>query len=216
MLMNKMMNLQYVYWRIMFKRSQHVFRDPTKVALSCAAKFGWLPSVKDHHHYGWWSIHVICMIQLFRWAFATKSRVLETVNNRGQILVREQINFSTFSHLVSPNKEQHTHNVAHNPYAAAQFFHSIIKTTMETLFGVTSNSSTISCEMGVAGKLSAYIFWHCGVARKRDSPSPSSSVFVQIPFSSKNANSAITINIPWKGHVFLASDDSCRHPRPIM
>ena len=85
-----------------------------------------------------------------------KLRALETVNNQGLILVGEQINFSTFSHPVGPNKEQHACNIVRHPYATAQFFHFIIKTIMETLFGVTSNSSTISWKMGVMGKLSAY------------------------------------------------------------
>ncbi|KAF8545972.1 hypothetical protein OG21DRAFT_1479734 [Imleria badia] len=72
-----------------------------------------------------------------------------------QILAGEDIG-SSLSFLFSPNKDQRACNVARDPYAAAQFFHYLIRTTMEILFGISSSTSTISCTTGVAGKLLAY------------------------------------------------------------
>ena len=77
-------------------------------------------------------------------------------NLRTQVLAGEQIQASLLGSLLGPNKEQRARNVTRDPYASAQFFHFLMKVTFESLFGVSSNSSTISVEPGVAGKVSAF------------------------------------------------------------
>ena len=120
-------------------------------------KSGLLQFARVLLHYGLQSIHVIFMIPSSRYAnvFIPFHLCQRFDNKYSQILAGEEIR-SSVSFLFGPNKDQRACNVARDPYAAAQFFHYLIQTTMEKLFGVTTSTSSISSNMGVAGKLSAY------------------------------------------------------------
>ncbi|KAF8546297.1 hypothetical protein OG21DRAFT_1479690 [Imleria badia] len=63
---------------------------------------------------------------------------------------------SLFGSLLGPNKDLRARNVACDPYTSAEFFHFLMRTTFEMLFGVSKNSSMISVETGMAGKVSAF------------------------------------------------------------
>ncbi|CEL56332.1 hypothetical protein RSOLAG1IB_11903 [Rhizoctonia solani AG-1 IB] len=73
-----------------------------------------------------------------------------------QVLVGEEIDLNNFVTTAGPNAVQRARNIARDPFAAAEFFHYLIKTILETLFGVTTTASRIQSRMGVLGHVSGY------------------------------------------------------------
>ena len=73
-----------------------------------------------------------------------------------QVFAGEEIDLDAFHSLLGPSKETRARNIAMDPYAAAKFFHFIIRTTLETLFGVSVTSFQVHSSLGIFGWVSAY------------------------------------------------------------
>lgn len=57
---------------------------------------------------------------------------------------------------MGPDSNRHAENIAANPYAAAQYFHFIILTTLETLFGIRCTGNRTICDVGMLGCVAGY------------------------------------------------------------
>ncbi|KAF8195697.1 hypothetical protein K438DRAFT_1968205 [Mycena galopus ATCC 62051] len=73
-----------------------------------------------------------------------------------QIFVGEDINLDHFVASVGPDKDKRAANIALDPYAAAKFFHFMLRTILETLFGVESTAFQFRSSMGILGEIAAY------------------------------------------------------------
>ena len=73
-----------------------------------------------------------------------------------QVFAGENIDLDLFNAMLGPSKQKRAANIAMDPYAAAKFFHTIIRVTLETLFGVTVTSYRVHTSEGVFGRVSAY------------------------------------------------------------
>lgn len=73
-----------------------------------------------------------------------------------QVLAGEAINLDDFIATLGPDKDERARNVAGDPYAASKFFHFMIETILQTLFGVTVTTHQVKTAMGVLGEVSAY------------------------------------------------------------
>ena len=73
-----------------------------------------------------------------------------------QIFAGENIDMDKFSAFVGPDKDEHAQNIADDPYAAAKFFHFLIKTVLETLFKIEVTPYQIRSRKGIYGCVSAY------------------------------------------------------------
>ena len=73
-----------------------------------------------------------------------------------QVLAGEEIDLDSFHALLGPSKERRARNIAIDPYAAAKFFHFVIQTTLETLFGITVTSYQVHSSEGIFGWVTAY------------------------------------------------------------
>lgn len=73
-----------------------------------------------------------------------------------QVFAGEEIDLDRFNAMLGPSKEKRASNIAMDPYAAAKFFHTIIRITLETLFGVSVTSYQVHTSEGVFGRVSAY------------------------------------------------------------
>ena len=73
-----------------------------------------------------------------------------------QIFAGENIDMNKFSTHMGPNKDKRARNIAQDPYAAAKFFHFLIKTVLETLFGIEVTPFQIHAKKGIYGCVSAY------------------------------------------------------------
>ncbi|OAX32668.1 hypothetical protein K503DRAFT_794698 [Rhizopogon vinicolor AM-OR11-026] len=58
-----------------------------------------------------------------------------------QVLAGCEINMDALSSVVGPSKEERARNIAHDPYAAAKFFHFTIQAVLETLYCTCQTSS---------------------------------------------------------------------------
>ena len=70
-----------------------------------------------------------------------------------QIFAGEKIDMDRFSALLGPDKDKRAKNIAEDPYAAAKFFHFLIKTILETLFGIEVTPHQIRSGKGVYGRV---------------------------------------------------------------
>ena len=61
-----------------------------------------------------------------------------------------------FSAFVGPDKNKRAKNIAEDPYATAKFFHFLIKTVLETLFGIKVTPYQIHSGKGIYGHVAAY------------------------------------------------------------
>jgi hypothetical protein len=77
-------------------------------------------------------------------------------NPIAQIFAGKQINMAHFFTTVRPNKENHAQNIADDPFAASHFFHFMIRTILQTLFGVVITKFQVKVDIGVLGKVAAY------------------------------------------------------------
>lgn len=73
-----------------------------------------------------------------------------------QVFAGEKINLDDLLTLIGPDADQHAANIAADPYAAAKFFHFLIQTILETLFGVKVTNFQIKSRTGILGRVSAY------------------------------------------------------------
>ena len=73
-----------------------------------------------------------------------------------QVFAGENIDLDEFDARLGPLKEKRAENVALDAYAAAKFFHFLIKTLQETVFGVRVTNHRVYSTPGIFGKVSAY------------------------------------------------------------
>lgn len=73
-----------------------------------------------------------------------------------QVFIGEDIDLDAFLATMGPDKEKRARGIAADPYAAAKFFHFLICTILETLFGVEVTQYQVKTETGIFGKVSAY------------------------------------------------------------
>ena len=73
-----------------------------------------------------------------------------------QVFCGEEIDLDNFVASAGPSKEKRAQNIANDPYAAAKFFHFMIRTVLRTLFQITVTQYKVKSKMGVLGEVSAY------------------------------------------------------------
>ena len=73
-----------------------------------------------------------------------------------QIFAGENINLDNLLDTVGPDAEHRARNIAADPYASAKFFHFLIHTILEKLFGVKVTNYQVKSDMGILGRISAY------------------------------------------------------------
>ena len=73
-----------------------------------------------------------------------------------QVFAGEHIDLDDFDARLGPSKEKRAENIATDPYAAAKFFHFLIKTILETLFGIRVGPQQVHSMPGVFGGVAAY------------------------------------------------------------
>ena len=73
-----------------------------------------------------------------------------------QIFAGENIDMEAFLATAGPDKKRRARNVAQDPYAAAKFFHFMIKTILETLFQVKVTKFQVKSGKGLLGRVAAY------------------------------------------------------------
>ena len=73
-----------------------------------------------------------------------------------QVFAGENINLDDFVSTAGPDKDQRARNIASDPYAAAKFFHFLIKLILETLFQVKVTTHQVKSYMGILGRVAAY------------------------------------------------------------
>ena len=73
-----------------------------------------------------------------------------------QVFAGENIEMDKFNSLLGPNSQHRAENIASNPYAAARYFDFIVRTTLQTLMGITNHGSRVTCEKGILGQATAY------------------------------------------------------------
>jgi hypothetical protein len=74
-----------------------------------------------------------------------------------QVFAGENINMDDLAAtLNAPSKEKRAQNIALDPYAAAKFFHFMIRTILRTLFGVETMQYQAKSGIGVFGSVTAY------------------------------------------------------------
>ena len=75
-----------------------------------------------------------------------------------QIFCGEDIDLETFIRTAGPTASKRASNIASDPYAAARYFHFIIRTVLETLLGVLKKGENkIERKMGIFGIINCYI-----------------------------------------------------------
>ncbi|KIJ13524.1 hypothetical protein PAXINDRAFT_13640 [Paxillus involutus ATCC 200175] len=73
-----------------------------------------------------------------------------------QVFAGENIDLDEFNAKFGPSKEKQAQNVALNPYAAAKFFHFLIKTILKIIFSIEVGPQRIKSRPGIFGHVSAY------------------------------------------------------------
>ena len=73
-----------------------------------------------------------------------------------QVFAGEEINMDEFMAHLGPDKDQRAKTIADDPYAAGKFFHFMITTILETLFGVKVTPAQVKSGVGVFGRVTAY------------------------------------------------------------
>lgn len=73
-----------------------------------------------------------------------------------QVFCGEQIDLDHFITTAGPSKDKRAQNIAADPYAAAKFFHFMIRTILRTLFGVEATPYQVKGKMGIFGRVMAY------------------------------------------------------------
>jgi hypothetical protein len=73
-----------------------------------------------------------------------------------QIFAGEEVDMDRFASNFGPGKDKRAKNVADDPYAAAEYFHFMVRLIFRTLFGVTVTQYQVKSRVGVLGPVSAY------------------------------------------------------------
>ncbi|KIK22944.1 hypothetical protein PISMIDRAFT_101567 [Pisolithus microcarpus 441] len=73
-----------------------------------------------------------------------------------QVFAGEHIDLDNFLNMVGPPKDVCTRNIAQDPYAAAKFFHFMVNSIIQTLFGISATPHQVLCSQGVFGTVNAY------------------------------------------------------------
>ncbi|KIN95492.1 hypothetical protein M404DRAFT_165673, partial [Pisolithus tinctorius Marx 270] len=73
-----------------------------------------------------------------------------------QVFAGENIDLNDFNAHLGPDSNRHAENIAANPYAAARYFHFIIHTVLETLFGIQNTGNKVHSQVGVLGRVAGY------------------------------------------------------------
>ncbi|KAJ6543482.1 hypothetical protein B0H10DRAFT_2389367 [Mycena sp. CBHHK59/15] len=73
-----------------------------------------------------------------------------------QIFAGENIDLDNFIAALGPDSEKRAQNIAADPYAAAKFFHFMIRTILEILFGIEVTPFHVRSSMGILGEVAAY------------------------------------------------------------
>ncbi|KAI6116438.1 hypothetical protein F5141DRAFT_988058, partial [Pisolithus sp. B1] len=73
-----------------------------------------------------------------------------------QVFAGEHIDMNHFDRVLGPAKDVCTQNVARDSYAAARFFHFMIRTIIQTLFSITATPHQVLHTKGVFGMVNAY------------------------------------------------------------
>ncbi|PSS37626.1 hypothetical protein PHLCEN_2v553 [Hermanssonia centrifuga] len=73
-----------------------------------------------------------------------------------QAMAGHNINLDDFVSTMGPNSEERMRTVAEDPYAAAKFFHFIIRTLLQCLCQVTVTQHQVKSQIGIFGEVSAY------------------------------------------------------------
>lgn len=82
----------------------------------------------------------------------------DTQDPIAQVLAGNDIDLDAFCNTVGPNATERSANVAGDPFASAQFFHFMIKTIIEVLFGIKkSGNGRIQRKKGILGYVQGYI-----------------------------------------------------------
>lgn len=77
-----------------------------------------------------------------------------------QVLAGVEIDMDHFNVTAGPDSAARSVTIARDPYAAAKFFHFVIKVILEDMFGITTGGSArggIKRQQGVLGKILSYI-----------------------------------------------------------
>ncbi|KAG8726742.1 hypothetical protein FRC10_006807 [Ceratobasidium sp. 414] len=74
-----------------------------------------------------------------------------------QVFAGEEIDMDNFVQMASPNKSECALNVAHNPYAAAQFFNFLVTLLLKKLLGIWTTPYCVYSEGGVLGDVQAQL-----------------------------------------------------------
>ena len=73
-----------------------------------------------------------------------------------QVLAGEQIEMNSYMDMMDPDSNERARIMANDPFASASFFNFIIRTTLETLFGVHTSRSRVETHMGIFGLVNGY------------------------------------------------------------
>jgi len=73
-----------------------------------------------------------------------------------QVLVGEEIDMDKFFATAGPDSDRRAQNIASDPYGAAKYFFFIIKTVLQTLFGIEVTKDRVRTTMGILGRISTY------------------------------------------------------------
>jgi hypothetical protein len=99
-----------------------------------------------------WST-VICKGPPSLWITINPSDIHDPI---AQVFAGEDIDLDNFVNTVGPDKDKRAKNIAADPYAAAKFFHFIIRLILEKLFQVKVTSQKVKSDMGILGRVSSY------------------------------------------------------------
>jgi len=81
----------------------------------------------------------------------------DTQDPIAQVLAGAEINLDQFCNTAGPDHTQRALNIASDPYASAQYFHFMIRTLLEVVFGIRASSGRIMRQPGAFGTVQAYI-----------------------------------------------------------
>ena len=82
----------------------------------------------------------------------------DSQNPIAQVLAGADINLDEFCKTAGPDSIERAMNMASNPYASTNFFHFIIRTILETLFGFTKGQNGIIVRKeGIFGIVKSYV-----------------------------------------------------------
>ncbi|KAJ3729418.1 hypothetical protein C8R42DRAFT_570374, partial [Lentinula raphanica] len=77
-----------------------------------------------------------------------------------QVFAGEKIDLDNFIAMEGPDSDRRAANIADDPYAAAKFYHFLIRTILESLFSITVTRYQVKSSMGIMGDIAAYFGLH--------------------------------------------------------